>query len=164
MRMREENASLIPVAAVSFGRWDWSIQTQLDIEKENTFTMKLLKLTVMFGGLVALATSVSAESAMVNFNAPFEFVVGGKVLPAGSYTIEEPSNGGVVMIRGNQPNSTALVLAVNGGPSNTSNARVTFSRNGSAVVLSTINVPGGATYSLMAPRTAAAVTVALPRK
>jgi hypothetical protein len=68
------------------------------------------------------------------------------------------------MIRGNQPNSTALVLAVNGGPSNTNNARVTFSRNGSTVVLSTINVPGGATYSLMAPRTAAAVTVALPRK
>jgi len=128
--------------------------------------MKLLKLTVMFGGLVALAASMSAESAMVNFSAPFEFVAGGKLLPAGNYTVEEPSNGGVVMIRGNQPNSTALVLAVNGGPSNTNHARVTFSRSGSAVVLSSINVPGGATYSLMAPerRTVAAVTVALPRK
>jgi hypothetical protein len=128
--------------------------------------MKLLKSTVLFGGLLALATSLSAESAMVNVNVPFAFVAGGKVLPAGSYTIEEPSTGGVLLIRGTEANSSAMIIAVNGGPSNASHAGVTFSRRGSMVVLSTVSVPGGFSYSLVAPeqKTAAAVNVALPRK
>lgn len=128
--------------------------------------MKLLKTTLFFGGLVALATSLSAETALVNVNVPFAFVAGGKMMPAGSYTIEEPTTGGVLLIRGNQPNSTALVLALNAGPSSTNHAGVTFNRRGSVAVLSTIDVPGGASYSLVAPqhKTAAAVSLALPRK
>jgi hypothetical protein len=128
--------------------------------------MKLLKITLMFGGLLALAASLSAESAMVNVNVPFSFVAGGKVLPAGSYTIEEPSTGGVLLIRGNEPNSSAMIIAVNGGPSNATHAGVTFSHRGGAVVLSTVSVPGGFSYSLVAPeqKTAAAVNLALPRK
>src|ERR1700680_4290350 len=113
--------------------------------------MKLLKITLLFGGLLALATSLSAETALVNVNVPFAFVAGGKVMPAGSYTIEEPSTGGVLLIRGKQPNSTALVLALNAGPSTTNHAGVTFNRRGSVVVLSSVNVPGGASYSLVAP-------------
>ncbi len=128
--------------------------------------MKLFKTTLLFGGLLALATSMNAESALINVNVPFAFVAGGTVMPAGAYTIEEPSVHGVLLLRGTQPNSTAMVLAVNGGPSNTTHAGVTFSRRGSAVVLSTVVVPGGSSYSLIAPEhnTAAAVNVALPRK
>jgi hypothetical protein len=57
-------------------------------------------------------------------------------------------------------------LAVNAGPSTNNHAGVTFSRRGGSVVLSTVEIPGGASYSLIAPelKTAAAVTVALPRK
>jgi hypothetical protein len=128
--------------------------------------MKLLKTTLLFGGLVALATSLSAASTLLNVNVPFEFVAGNTVMPAGTYTIEEPAMHGVLLLRGSQPNSTAMVLAVNGGPSQVTHADVKFSRRGSAVVLSTIDVPGGFSYSLVAPehKTAAAVTVALPRK
>jgi hypothetical protein len=128
--------------------------------------MKLFKTTLLFGGLLALATSLSAESPLVNVNIPFAFVAGGNVMPAGTYTIEEPTMHGVLLLRGTQPNSTAMVLAVNGGPSNATHAGVTFSRTGSAIVLSTIVVPGGASYSLIAPehKTVAAVNVALPRK
>jgi hypothetical protein len=128
--------------------------------------MKLLKTTLFFGGLLALAASLSAETALVTVNVPFAFVAGGKVMPAGSYTIEEPSSGGVLLIRGNQPNSTALVLALNAGPSTTNHAGVTFNRRGSVVVLSSVDVPGGASYSLVAPEHKAATTVslALPRK
>lgn len=127
--------------------------------------MKLLKTTLHFGGLLALATSLSAESPLVNVNVPFAFVAGGKAMPAGAYSIGQASNGGVLLIRGNQPNSTALVLAVNAGPSINNHAGVTFSRRGGAVVLSTIDIPGGATYSLVAPgqKTSAALSV-LPRK
>ena len=128
--------------------------------------MKLFKSTLLFGGLVALATSMNAQSALVNVNVPFAFVAGGNVMPAGEYTIEEPTMHGVLLLRGAQPNSTALVLAVNAGPSNARHAGVTFSKQGSAIVLSTITVPGGSSYSLIKPeqKTVAAVNVALPRK
>lgn len=128
--------------------------------------MKLLKSTVFFGGLLALATSLSAESALISVNVPFSFEAGGKAMPAGSYTIQQPSNGGVLLIRGSQPNSTALVIAVNAGPSTQNHAGVTFNRRGAAVVLTSVDVPGGPSYSLFTPehKTAAAVRVALPRK
>jgi hypothetical protein len=128
--------------------------------------MKLLKTVLLFGGLLTLAMSLSAETALVNVNVPFAFVAGGKMLPAGQYTIGEGTSGGFLLIRGNQPNSTALVLAVNAGESTNNHAGVTFSRRGGSVVLSTVEIPGRASYSLLAPdhKTAAAVTVALPRK
>src|SRR5271165_4006550 len=99
--------------------------------------MKLLKIALLFGGLLALALSLSAETSLINVNVPFAFVAGGKTLPAGQYTIGEPSNGGILLIRGNQPNATALVLAVNAGPSSNNHAGVTFNRRGSSVVMST---------------------------
>ena len=128
--------------------------------------MKLFKTTLLFGGLLALATSLSAESALLEVNVPFAFMAGSTPMPAGTYTIEEPTIHGVLLLRGTQPNSTALVLAVNGGPSNTTHAGVTFNRRGADVVLSTVSVPGGSSYSLLPPdhKTAAAVSVALPRK
>jgi hypothetical protein len=128
--------------------------------------MKLFKTTLLFGGLLALATSLSAESALMNVVVPFNFVAGGTVMPAGTYTIEQPAIHGVLLLRGSEPNSTALVLAVDGGPSGANHAGVTFSRSGSEVVLSAVSVPGGSRYSLAAPqhKTAAAVKVALPSK
>ncbi len=128
--------------------------------------MKLLKTSILFGGLLALAGTMSAESALVNVNVPFSFVAGGKVMPAGEYTISEPSNGGILLIRGNQPNSTALALAVNSGQSSANKAGVTFNRRGSDVVLSSVEVPGGSTFTLVTSDSKAAVSVrvALPRK
>jgi len=43
---------------------------------------------------------------------------------------------------------------------------VKFTRRGASIVMSTIDIPGGVSYSLVAPdqKTAAAVNVALPRK
>jgi hypothetical protein len=110
--------------------------------------------------------SLSAETSLVNVNVPFAFSAGGKMLPAGQYTIGEATSGGFLLIRGNQPNSTALVLAVNAGQSTNDHAGVTFSRHGGAVVMSTVEIPGGSSYSLVAPelKTAAVVSVALPRK
>jgi hypothetical protein len=128
--------------------------------------MKLFKSTLLFGALLALETTLSAQSGLINVDIPFAFVAGNTVMPAGSYTIEEPTIHGVLLLRGSQPNSTAMVLAVNGGPSTMTHAGVKFSRRGSAVVLSTIDVPGGSSYLLVAPehKIAAVVNVALPRK
>jgi hypothetical protein len=125
-----------------------------------------LKTTLLFGGLLALAMSMNAESTVIKVDVPFTFLAGNNVMPAGSYTIEEPVGAGVLLLRGNQPNSTALLIAVNGGPNNATHAGVTFSRRGSDVVLSTVSVPGGASYLLAAPqhKTASAVKVALPGK
>jgi hypothetical protein len=111
--------------------------------------MKIIKTTLLFGGLLALAMSLNAESPMIKVNVPFAFVVGGTAMPAGTYTIEEPAIQGVLVLRGNQPNSTAMVLAVNGGPSTSPQAGVTFTHRGSDVVLSTVSVPGGSNYTLI---------------
>jgi hypothetical protein len=128
--------------------------------------MKLFKTTLLFGGLLALATSLSAESPVINVNVPFSFVAGGNVMPAGAYSIEEPTVHGILLLRGTQANSTAMVLATNAGPANTTHAGVTFNRSGSSIVLSTVVIPGGSSYTLVGPehKTAAAVSVALPRK
>ena len=128
--------------------------------------MKLVKTTLFFGILVAMAMSVSAESLLVNVNVPFSFVAGGKTLPAGTYSIEEPSNQGVLIIRGNAPGATVVALAVNNGSSTTNQAGVSFSRIGKEVMLSGVQVPGGSSYALVAPehKALAAVNVALPRK
>jgi hypothetical protein len=128
--------------------------------------MKLLKITTLFGGLLALATSLSAESASVSFKVPFSFVAGGKVLPAGSYTMWEPASAGVFLIQGADSNSSAMVLVANGGPSTGDQATVSFNREGNMASLSTINIPGGSTYSVSAPEhhTAAALSLATPRK
>jgi len=128
--------------------------------------MKLMKTTLLAGVLAAVATTVSAETALVNVNVPFSFEAAGKTLPAGTYSIDQPTNGGVVMIRGNQPDSSVLVLAINAGPTAGNKAGVTFTRRAGVAVMSTIEVPGGSSYNLVEPehKTAAAVRVALPRK
>lgn len=128
--------------------------------------MKLMKTTLFFAALAALATTLSAETALINVYVPFSFEAGGKTMPAGTYTIDQPTNGGVVMIRGNQPDSSALVLAMNAGPTAGTHAGVTFTHRGGAAVLSTIEVPGSARYTVIAPehKSAAAVRVALPRQ
>jgi hypothetical protein len=135
-------------------------------KKEPTFNMKLLKITSLFGGLLALATSLSAESATVNFNVPFSFVAGGKVLPAGTYTILEPNPAGVFLIRGTASDSAAMVLVVNGGPTTGEHASVSFNKSGSTPVLSVIDIPGEGTYTVSLPehKTAAALSLAAPRK
>jgi hypothetical protein len=129
--------------------------------------MKTMKTTILFGGLLALATSMKAESTLITVNVPFEFVAGSNVMPAGNYTIQEPTaTHGVLLLHGTAPNSIALVLATNAGPCDSDQAGVKFSRRGTAVVLSTIDVPGGSKYAIVAPEPKAAVAmkVALPRK
>jgi hypothetical protein len=126
--------------------------------------MKLFKNTLLIGGLAALASTMSAES-LVTFTAPFSFVAGGKVLPAGKYTVAEPASHGVLLLRGTEPNSAAMVL-VTESPATKTHDAVTFNRRGSAVVLSTVTVASGSTFSLFSPesKNSAAVKVALPRK
>lgn len=128
--------------------------------------MKLLKTALLFGGLLALAMSLSAETALINVNVPFAFVAGGKTMPAGQYTIGEQSNGNFLLIRGTQPNSTALVLAMNAGPSTSSHAGVSFSRRGATAVMSSVEIPGGSSYTLVFPeqKTGAGMSLALPSK
>ena len=78
--------------------------------------MKLFKSTILFGGLLALAMSMNAQSPIIQVNVPFEFVAGTTTMPAGSYTIEEPTTHGVLLLRGAEHNATAVLIAVNGGP------------------------------------------------
>jgi len=61
----------------------------------------LLKITSLLGAL-ALGTTIASASSSgdpIRVNVPFAFVVAGKVLPAGQYTVQE-TDSGLILVRG----------------------------------------------------------------
>ena len=74
-------------------------------------SLKLFTLSVFF----ALATApMHAELNVLRIHAPFAFVVAGKELPAGDYLIEQTSETGVLLIRGQ--GGSMMVLTTSGEP------------------------------------------------
>jgi hypothetical protein len=112
---------------------------------------KFVKIALLFGGLLALAMSMSAESVVVNVQVPFAFMAGGKLMPAGTYAIDETGRSGVLIIRGNAPGSAAAMLVLSSGTSLANHAGVSFTRHGSEVILTGVQIPGGLNYTLIQP-------------
>jgi len=85
----------------------------------------------------ALAGTSFAQSNGVRANVPFDFTVGDKLLPAGTYTIKEQSDH-VIMIRNHDKPIAALSL-VNGASNRSPNGgKLKFHRYGSQYFLSEI--------------------------
>jgi len=85
----------------------------------------------------ALAGTSFAQSNGVRANVPFDFTVGDKLLPAGTYTIKEQSDH-VIVIRNHDKPITALSL-VNGASNRSPNGgKLKFHRYGSQYFLSEI--------------------------
>jgi hypothetical protein len=85
----------------------------------------------------ALAGTSFAQSNGVRANVPFDFTVGDKLLPAGTYTIKETSDH-LIMVQNHDKPITALVL-VNGVSNNSQDGgKLMFHRYGSQYFLSEI--------------------------
>jgi hypothetical protein len=85
----------------------------------------------------ALAGTSFAQSNGVQANVPFDFTVGNKLLPAGTYTIKEQSDH-VILIRNHDKPIAALSL-VNGDSNRSPNGgKLKFHRYGSQYFLSEI--------------------------
>ena len=85
----------------------------------------------------AMAGTSFAQSKVVRANVPFDFTVGDKLLPAGTYTIKETSDH-LIMIR-NHDKPIAVISLVNGDSRNSPNGgKLMFHRYGSQYFLSEI--------------------------
>jgi hypothetical protein len=86
---------------------------------------------------LAMAGTSFAQSKVVRANVPFDFTVGDKLLPAGTYTIKETSDH-LIMIR-NHDKPIAVISLVNGDSRNSPNGgKLMFHRYGSQYFLSEI--------------------------
>ncbi len=85
----------------------------------------------------AMAGTSFAQSNGVRANVPFDFTVGDKLLPAGTYTIKEQSNHLIVIQNHDKP--IAMLSLVNGDSNRSPNGgKLKFHRYGSQYFLSEI--------------------------
>jgi hypothetical protein len=107
--------------------------------------MKVIR-SVAVAGLVALMLSGAAMAQTLNHkiqaNIPFRFAVGGKVLPAGSYTLSFGFNDrNVVMLQDNQGHG-AFLMGVPNAESNTKASVLVFrTKDGELYALESIKSP-----------------------
>jgi hypothetical protein len=94
--------------------------------------------------LLTIASCVTASRALasdfaVQANVPFDFIVGGKVLPAGTYKITEPS-AGIIELQNRDKHIAVLSLAE--GRDATKGNKLVFDRYGDRYFLSEVLCPG----------------------
>jgi hypothetical protein len=95
---------------------------------------------MIVGVAVATAMTSNAQSNRVAADVPFEFIVGSKTLPAGSYVLAPATNNGAaVTIRTRQGKTMAFRLTNNiQGKINESNPRLVFRRYGQTYFLAEV--------------------------
>jgi hypothetical protein len=100
------------------------------------------------GMMLALAVSASAQTTpRIGVNVPFDFVAGGKVMPAGHYTVRRLSfeDEKLLLIRSDDGRSNAIVMtdAARGNQAPNS-AAITFRQYGDSYFLAAVSIPGAA--------------------
>jgi len=91
------------------------------------FTMLMLLVAV---ALAAAVVSANAQSNPIKANIPFEFVVGDKTLPAGTYIAKPATNGGALTIQSADGKNSAVRMTGPTEQKNKSRARMVFHRYG----------------------------------
>jgi hypothetical protein len=98
--------------------------------------------------MLALAASASAQTAQrVVVNVPFDFVAGGKLLPAGHYTVRRLSfeDEKLLLVRSDDGRSNAIVLTDTArGNQTPDSAALTFRQYGESYFLAAVSIPGAA--------------------
>jgi hypothetical protein len=122
---------------------------------KNAYLTIALTLMCLFGlGITARAQEIDK----INANVPFDFVAGGKTLPAGTYTVSRvsPEANPNLVIRSNDDSVFVIPMfvdrdaaSVNGGSAD--HAGLSFEHVGDKYFLSKVQTPGGV-YALRTPR------------
>ncbi len=90
---------------------------------------------------VALAAPLAAQTIRVTATVPFEFIVAGRSMPAGDYTVERANSASMAAIRVYSRSTVVLSLAINASASpqeRTGQALMIFHRYGDQYFLSRI--------------------------
>jgi hypothetical protein len=100
---------------------------------------KILVAIVFILGLSGVAKAESQEGIVVTL--PFKFVVGGKTLPAGTYTMRNLSDqqSGPLMITNHDTSTSVFVLPFESESASTDKPELDFQRGGEEHFLSTIH-------------------------
>src|SRR6267143_4942431 len=91
------------------------------------FTMLMLLVAV---ALAAAVVSATAPSNPIKANIPFEFVIGDKTLPAGTYIAKPATTGGALAIQSADGKNSAVRMTGPTEQKNKSRARMVFHRYG----------------------------------
>lgn len=112
----------------------------------------------LLGLAAALALAVAANAQIlgaVSVNVPFDFVAGGKQLPAGRYTARRvrSDSESSLLIRSEDGRATAIVLTRQ-GEGDPARAAFVFRQHGESYFLAEVSMPGAASVREL-PRTGA---------
>ena len=97
----------------------------------------------------AMASHSFAQDRMVQANVPFDFTVGGKLLPKGTYSFKKNSEN-IILIRSNSRRLSSLAMVTQDGHSAPGGGVLTFHRYGDQYFLSQI-LSDSANMSLKVP-------------
>ena len=101
----------------------------------------ILRGALLLGGLCALTLAANAQSTIARASVPFEFAAGGAMLPAGEYTVDVPDMSGLIVLRGSDGNSVALLTTFSDTVPHTTAARLIFQRRDGMAYLSAVAWP-----------------------
>ena|ERR1700733_8695791 len=125
---------------------------------------KYAKILVAVTFLLGLGVAAKAETRPeITAKFPFQFVVGGKTLPAGTYTVSRLGDDPLGVLRLTSDNSTAsvFVLPLSIAKPSSDKLNVGFERVGASYLLSSIQT-GDFVYNISVSRSLAMVAAAQP--
>jgi hypothetical protein len=128
----------------------WSGGADRPIEVENMVRKGWILVTVLLTALVTVGGTPQAAENLVEVEVPFEFVVEGEALPAGSYTVVvDGANGNdVVLQNGRTGDLTKLTVLTRLADVGRNRSYLVFDTVGDGRFLSEIHSPGMDGYAL----------------
>ncbi len=103
-----------------------------------------MKSTFVKSMLLTAAFAISSFAGTVTIHVPFAFIAAGKTMPAGDYSVTKNSAGVLVMI-GETPNASVLMMTRDGEVEKTDKPGVTFT----GTTLSSIRMADGKMLELV---------------
>lgn len=99
-----------------------------------------LRSGLMMASLGAITMAAHAQAPITKATVPFEFAAGGRMMPAGDYTIEVPDISGVMLLRSSQANA-ALITTFSGATPTGTSVKLMFERRDGMAYLSGVQWP-----------------------
>jgi hypothetical protein len=126
-----------------FGRWTplnrlKAIRVQRLIEKGDIIMKRISAIALLAIANFALAGTLFAQSNGVQAKIPFDFTVGNKVLPAGTYTIKSESPQVIIIKNHDHPGNSAFSLVNRSSDKSPDGGKLLFQKYGTQYFLSEI--------------------------
>jgi hypothetical protein len=126
----------------------------LTLQKEKIMKKKIASIVLTLTGLLGLGVSARATTQVeIVVTLPFEFVVSGKTLPAGTYKVSQIFDDKLEGLLLSNGHSSVFVYPITVGSASSDKPQVSFDRVGEQLFLSGIRTASDV-YSIPVPRAA----------